>query len=282
MEPKNQQGSVQAVTNALRLLECFAGPEEDVPLGELARRTGLSKSTAHRLLATLVHEGYLAQDGREDDYRLGSRLLRFANYARSRSELLRLARPILQRLVRDVDETSMIGVLDGDRLLYLDTIEPTNAVRLTRLPGTVDEPHVSSLGKVLLAHTSPAVLEAILSKQLPPRTAQTLTEPGRFRTMLDTVRESGFAINDQERFDGVRAVGVPVFDEHGDCVAALSVAGPVQRMDAARIARELHPAVSAAALDLSLRLGFHGELRRTQSVTPEAVLQRFEAGTSPH
>jgi DNA-binding IclR family transcriptional regulator len=245
------------VTNVLRLLECFALPEGELPLGELASRTGLSKSTTHRLLQALVNEGYVAQ-GQSGDYRLGVKLLRFASYARSQSELLRLARPFLESLVASTRETAFLGVLDGIELLYLDTREPDEAVRLARHPGAVGSPHVSSLGKALLAFSPQEIVDRLVNEGLPRHTEWTVTDRDLFLADLEQVRERGYAVNNQERIDGVRAIGFPVFGEGQACVAAISVAGPLQRMSDERI-DELVPITGRAATELSALLGHQGD-----------------------
>jgi IclR family transcriptional regulator, acetate operon repressor len=248
---------VQAVLNAFGMLELLGRSSTEVSLGVIAEGAGVSKSTAHRLISTLVNAGYVATGSAEGTYRIGVRLLRFASFVRSTSELISVARPILERLVTVAEETAMIGVRDGTQLLYLDIEEPAQTIRLARVPGGVGPLHCTALGKALLSFGDEGIVTELLTAGLTGHTSNSLVEADGLRAELDRVRAQGFAINDQEHLDGVRAVGMPVFGTDGRCEAAVSLAGPAYRMTDERIAQVLPP-LREAAEELSARLGHEG------------------------
>jgi DNA-binding IclR family transcriptional regulator len=194
-KPRREPGAVQTIENALAVLEAFDTAGREYQLRELSEATGLSKSTVHRVLRTLIAHSYVAQSPTSGAYRLGVRLLRFANYLRSDSDLVRTARPRLEELVQRCGETVMLAVLDGVTLIYLDTLEPSALVRLARYPDATSPPHGSSMGKVLLAHADEAVVDELLTQPLEAFTTATIVDADAFKKELARIRKQGFAKN---------------------------------------------------------------------------------------
>jgi len=222
---------------ALSLLEALENSRGASSLGEIAAATGITKPTAHRMLAVLESRGYVRRLPNRD-YALGPRLISLGNFARGQNSLVTAASPVLDRLVRLCGETIHLGVISGNALLYLDRREPADvAVRLATMPSPLSSLHAGAAGKVLLAFGPESLLEAVIAQGLPRYTARTITTEAELRAELATVAAQGYALNEQERNDGVRAVGVPIRAQDGTCVAALSVAGPVQRLTLEEVPR---------------------------------------------
>ncbi len=242
-----------AVDKALHVLGALEVVANGRSLAEVAAETGLPKATAHRLLATLVRNGFVRQLA-NGNYVLGLRLVALGTFAASHNDLTSLGRAVLDRLVVECGETVHLGVLQGDSLLYVDRREPENAaVRLATLPSPLTSLHASASGKLLLAFGPSSLVESVLDQDLPAYTRATITDGDALRAELEQIRSVDHAINRQERYDGVVAVGVPVRNQGGEVVAALSAAGPVHRVDDARL-DELRGPLSAAARELGSAL----------------------------
>jgi DNA-binding IclR family transcriptional regulator len=224
-----------AVDKALIVLDALERKHDGRPLADIASETGLPKPTVHRLLATLERHGY-AQQLPSGRYALGMRVVALGQFAASGNTLLRVAGPILDRLVKACGETVHLGILQGESLLYIDRREPEEAaVRLAALPSPLTSLHASASGKVLLAFGSAELARKVLAADLAQYTPHTITDADRLRDELDAIRAAGYAVNEQERFIGVRAVGVPVRNSRGQIVGAVSAAAPVQRADRDRL-----------------------------------------------
>lgn len=242
-----------AIDKALIVLGSLETVKVGRSLAEIAADTGLPKPTVHRILATLEKHGF-AQQLSSGRYALGMRIAALGLFAASSSSLLSAGKPILDRLVLDCGETVHLGVLQGHSLLYIDRREPDDAaVRLAALPSPLTSLHASASGKVLLAFGDEALLADVIAAGPVRYTAHTKTDPQELIDEVTKVREAGYAINEQERHEGVRAVGVPVTKRDGTVVGALSVAGPVQRIDDARI-QEFRVVLAKAADELAAGL----------------------------
>ena len=239
-----------AVDKALIVVGSLVVATGGRPPAETAATTGLPKATTHRLLATLLRHGYVQQLA-NGDYALGMQIIALGAFAASTNDLASLGRPILDRLVLECGETVHLGVLQGDALLYIDRREPEDtAVRLATLPSPLTSLHASASGKVLLAFGPDSLREEVLGRPLARYTDGTIAEPDALDAELAQIRENGYAINREERYAGVIAVGVPVRNLGGRVVAALSAAGPIQRMDETKV-EDVRILLTQAAAELS-------------------------------
>lgn len=239
---------------SLEILEALAdGGEQGIV--EIAARTGLRPSTAHRLLATLVARGYAVQARPSGRYVLGYRLAELAGAVGERSERVRaLARPHLAAICEATGESANLSVLAPPDAVYVDHVDGTHAVRMSASIGVSVPAHASAAGKAMLARVPDAnVAQLVGGEPLRALTERTITTLADLRRELDGVRERGYAIDDEEHEPGVGCVAAPILDPLGGAVAALSVSAPAPRIEAAgrdrlghllvrhatRIAREL-------------------------------------------
>ncbi|MFE4513359.1 IclR family transcriptional regulator [Kitasatospora sp. NPDC056783] len=208
----------QAVQRALGLLHCFHDNGPDLSASDLARRMGLSVSTAHRLARTLVSAGFLEQDEQTARYRLGPAVAELGQLS-FHQRGLHLAAPELELLSRRTKATADLAIRSGTHAVILvgGSVRPDTGLGLRR------PLHSTALGKVLLAWPRPG--EGALSAlgPLPSFTDRTITEPALLEDELARVREAGFALNDGESATGVRTVSVPVLDGAGQARFALAV-----------------------------------------------------------
>jgi len=148
-------------------------------------------------------------------------------------------------------------VLDGRHVVYVERRESPQTVRMFGRVGHRNDAHCTSTGKVLLAFLSEDALDATLTGwRLPRKTPYTIADQGMLRAQLAQVRAQGWAENVNESEIGTASIAAPIRDARGRVVAALSIAGPVQRLDGANLRRFTRPAVEAAAA-ISRRLGWH-------------------------
>jgi IclR family transcriptional regulator, KDG regulon repressor len=246
---------LSSVGAALRLLKCFSAEEPELGVTELARRLGVAKSTAHRLAATLLAEGFLEQNAADGRYRLGLALFGLGTLVRRRMSVSNEALPHLHALRDRSDETVHLAVLDGADIVYLFNLESQQAIRMRSYLGVRKPAFCTGEGRALLAHAPPAVLARVLRAPMPARTpAAGVTTREALAGVLAAVRRAGHAIDDEESEVGMRGVAAPVFDAGGAAVAAVGLAGPVQRLTRKRL-REVVPMVVEAAQAISQRLG---------------------------
>ncbi|GAA3777450.1 IclR family transcriptional regulator [Streptomyces phyllanthi] len=226
-----------AVDKALTLLKQLAEHDREIGVSELARRTGLTKSTAFRLLGILQRNDLVERVG--SDYRLGTRLFDIGTRVYGPTSLLLRERllPHLADLYELTHETVHLAVLHDTDIVYVNKIHGHRATRSPSRIGARMPAYCTGVGKALLAFDHDAA-EAAIALGLTGRTEYTLTDPGAFRAELRRIRQEGIAYDRQEAALGLACVAVPVMGPGGRPVAALSVASG-HRFDAARFAPAL-------------------------------------------
>jgi DNA-binding IclR family transcriptional regulator len=216
---------------------------------------GLSRSTVHGLLATLRQHSLLSQDA-GGHYVLGVKLFELGMAAVSRLDLRTVAGPVLERLADEFQETVHLVINDGLDVVYIDKRESPQSIRIVsqvghRLPG-----HCTGVGKAMLAFKPKAELEKLLAGvELERYTGNTITDKDQLKAELELVRQSGYALDNEEIIDGLRCVAAPIRDHTTQVVAALSVSGPSMRMKPEKVERVI-PAVVQAVADISQQLGY--------------------------
>ena len=222
-----RRDSVQSLERAFDLLEALAAGGE-AGVTELASRTGLVPSTAHRLLATLTKRGYVTQSGGR--YVLGYKIGEVAGGLEHRLRRLRaVARPHLEAIQRATGETTNLVVLDGDRVVYVDQVEGSRSVRMFTAVGTAALAHTTGSGKAIMAYGPPDAATA-LPEPLARLTPRTLVTLEALQDDFKRIRRRGYAIDNEEHEEGVACVATPVFDHTGRPCGALSVSGPTARI----------------------------------------------------
>ncbi len=251
----DRRGQVQSLQRAMRVLEVLAESAYGMSLGEMAEILGLPPSTLHRLLTTLESSRFVRFDPIEGLWQIGVQAFIVGSaFVRAR-DLVRIARPHMRRLMEASGETANIYVEDGGEAVCIGQVECRQVMRAIARPGGRVRMHCSGAGKALLAWRSDEELAVILRRHgLPRATERTIDRPARLREELARIRERGFATDDEEYAVGLRCVAAPVFDEQGYAVAALSVSGPLARLDDARLA-ELGPLVARTARSVTAAYG---------------------------
>ncbi|WP_338899938.1 IclR family transcriptional regulator [Streptomyces sp. TG1A-60] len=239
-----------AVDKALVLLKSLAEQDREIGVSELARRTGLTKSTAFRLLGILQRNDLVERVG--SDYRLGAQLFDIGTRVYGPTSLLLRERllPHLADLYVLTQETVHLAVLHDTDIVYVNKIHGHRATRSPSRIGARLPAYCTAVGKALLAFDHDAA-EAAISAGLPKLTDYTVTDPAAFRAELRHIRQDGIAYDRQEAALGLTCVAVPVMGPAGRPVAALSVAGADHRFDRARFAPALRRVAYEAARAIS-------------------------------
>ncbi len=249
-----QSGGVQSVDRALTVLDILAR-DGDAGVSSIALEMNIHKSTASRLLASLVNRELVHQDSERGKYRLGFGVLRLASSIPGRLSLVREARPVLEALAERFKETVNLAVLRSNYAVNLDQAMGPSTLATYDWVGSLTPLHATSSGKVLLATLPPDERKRLLVETgLPARTPQTITDRAELERELAKVAQDGYGMVKEEFEVGSNAVAVP-FGSHLDLVsAAISVAGPAFRFDPEAMP-ELIEELKQAGRRISTRMG---------------------------
>ncbi len=248
---------LQTIEKASDVLTLFNRDRPEWGVREVAGTLGLAKSSAHDLLNSLAQIGLLGKT-EEGRYRLGWRLVTLSETLLATTELRREARPILEELAAQYQETLHLAVLDDTSVVYVDKLEGRQAVRveLTSL-GTRLYAHCSALGKVLLAHRPEMDVKRIVKVAgLPRFTPNTITDEGELEEALIKIRKQGYAYDLEEILPDLCCVGAPIRNYTGHVIAAISMSMPAYRFQRSQI--EFRKAVVRTGKMISERLGYYG------------------------
>ncbi len=246
--------AVRSVDRAAALLLALGESQSEAGVTELARRLGLHKSTASRLLATLQRRGLVEQDEETGKYRLGLVVIRLADRAEQTLDLRSIALPELERLARATRETVSLAVMEDDACLTVAQVDGPNLVAVADWTGRTTPLHCVAAGKVLISALAEREVLRLHRQGLPARTERTITSLEALLEELSRVRRRGFATTFGEWEPGTNALATPVRDARGRIVAAVSIWGPAFRVQPARVP-ELARLAQEAAAAISARLG---------------------------
>jgi IclR family KDG regulon transcriptional repressor len=249
--------TVSAVSNALKILEILSVTPR-CGVSELARTLGCQKSTVFRLLNTLKKEGYITQDEESEKYSLTLQLFKIGVNAVNNLDLNKAALPVITRLSQLSSETIHLCTIENDQMVYIQKIESAYALKVTMMSrvGQGTPLYCTGVGKVLLAYQSAEKIQRYLQNTEFQRfTEHTIINSYELTAELEKIRLSGIAYDREEHELGVRCVAAPIFDQAGNIIAALSIAGPTIRMhdEKLELMREL---VKCAASEISGKLGY--------------------------
>jgi len=226
---KTGDRSIKSVENAFDIIEILAA---DGPLGvsELADITDVPKSTAHIYLQTLVDQGYAVKDG--DAYDIGLRPLQTGSIARRRFPNFQTLRNEVDTLAMETGEAAHLGVEQNGQRVIIYKSEPEDAIYDNTPTGEFTHMHWTAIGKALLAHLSESrVKEIVEHRDLPRATKNTITDIDRLFNEIEQIRDRGFAVEAEERREGVFSIAIPIFEAETERpAAAVSVSGPSQRL----------------------------------------------------
>ncbi|MCA0437872.1 MAG: IclR family transcriptional regulator [Actinobacteria bacterium] len=220
--------TLRSVTSALDVLDCFSRDAE-LGVSDIARRLGIAKSTAHRLLTTLCSRGLTEKNPQTGQYRLGLHLFELGQLAQQRLRLREVALPLLEELRQVTGHTVHLGVLDGADVVYAERLETAECRRIMATVPRRFPSHCTSSGKVIAAF-NPALLEARLELGFPPKTVGTIRSAQAYQAAVRQTAKAGVGITHGEAVSGLSSVAAPIRDLGGRAYAAVSIVAPTTRM----------------------------------------------------
>lgn len=217
--------TVTSVIRALRLLECFDSDTPRLSLAELSRRSGLTKSTTHRLLATLEGAGWVERTT-GGEHRLTLRAFEVGSTAVDSFDLRTEAGPLLSELAQALGQTAFLTVPDDNRAVCLERVEGQQLVRILALDIGKSLPlTVGGAPMAMLAFNQSDLLPRVLRGDFTRFTDRSLSTEADLRARLDEIVKRGYALSAEDVTEGICAIGAPVLNQSGQAIAALSVAG---------------------------------------------------------
>jgi DNA-binding IclR family transcriptional regulator len=217
-----------SIERAFAILEYLDGSRRGRNISELSRKLGIPKSTTHVIVVLLRRLGYLTLDENKREYSLGLKVYGLGRGLMKSFSLPEKALEPMKWLVDVTRCTSQLAVLAEDQAMYIQKVEGPGLIQFDSYIGKRTNLHCTGVGKVLLAYTSEHNREHCLNRKSFARyTDKTITSPGALRKELAKVRQRGYALDDEEEELEVRCIAAPVFNQSGEFMAALAIAGTV-------------------------------------------------------
>lgn len=247
---------ITSVKNAMRILRLFNSKQSEIGLTSLAEQISVPKSTAHRIVSILVKEGFLSKNPRSGRYRLGLSLLTLGGVVSTHREMYREAFPIVSELVKDVNETAHICLLENDEVVYLFRKESERHNRLITSIGRKNPIYCTGEGLCILAFQDNKTIERVLANPMYPYTSKTLTEQDDILRELELIREQGYALSIEQFYEGFMGISAPIRDYSQHVVSSLAIIGSTSTITPDKYPEMIEKVVNAAR-EISEHLGYY-------------------------
>jgi DNA-binding IclR family transcriptional regulator len=245
----------RSLERGLAVLELLAAAGAPLQLAETARRLGLHRSTAHHLMQTLVALGWLRQDETTRCYALSARPYQLTGRKWSVAKIGELAQPLLERLTHEVGESTSVAAWNAGVVTIAAKHEHDGPVRVVQDIGGERPIYCTAVGKAIAGWLAAAEVRAALKRQpMVALTSKTITTAAAFEQELRRIRNVGYAIDDEEQFEGLRCIAMPVFSHTGEVAGSMCVLGPKHRLTHQKLAAVRAP-LAQMARHLSEQLG---------------------------
>lgn len=248
--------AVQAVSNAIDILELLGNFEHELSITEILTQLSLTKSNVNKLLANLESFGYVEHNRYTGNFRLGVKTFQISQAYINKLNLTDISMQNMQELKAKLNESVYIGVLRQGNVVYLDVVETDEAVRVMPRIGNVGPAYATAIGKAQLSLKSEGEIREFYKdgiKKLTPKTTGSIEE---LLKNMEEVRRNGYAVDAEEYEEGVCCIGSPILNFMGEVIAGISVSAPCQRMSPERVEKEIIPALLETAKNLSTKFGF--------------------------
>jgi len=259
-----QPKRVNSLIRGLEILESFTPGEPHLSLQELSIKTGLPKTTVHRFLKTLLSMNYVRLDSRSKTYSLAPRVMALGFSMLSGMDLRQTAIPYMEALSKETAQNVNLAVLDRTEMLYIERITVRRIIINVNLyVGSRVNCYLTAMGRSLIAFLSGENYERLLAELLKDKEAmKSIGRNGeKLSAILDEVRSKGFASNDGEWVQGLRAIGAPIFNGRGEVEASLTMTFISQLVGFDEMIEKYVPPLMTTAGRISAALGFDGTYR---------------------
>lgn len=247
---------VQSVERALQILECFSSDKPELLLGEIAKKTQLSKSTVFRLLTTLADHGYIKQNPENQKYSLGIRFFHLGSVVVNNISIRQAALPFMKALCEEISETVALNIIDEDSRVCIETVESPEIIRNFVKVGQRVHLTFGCSGRLMLAYMPEAERTRIIAEGL-KMDANDFDEE-KLLADIELFRNQGYGLSINDRITGAFSIAAPIFDHTKQIVGCINVAGPTQRLSDDRLPT-LIQRVCEYSYQISLALGYTGK-----------------------
>ncbi len=240
----------------LLILEVFLNTDNDQSLSNISNLTRLNISTTHRICNMLERHGYLNRNPRTKKYALGHKILSLSTSLTRKDRLCNVAHSYMQKLCQDFKEVINLAILDNLEAVVVHRVETNRTLVPQHRIGTRFALHCTSVGKVLLAGLEDKALNQILNQiELKPLTKYTITSKEKLLQDIFLVKQRGYAINDRELNEEIRAIGAPIKSANGEVIAAINIDAPVHRTPLWKL-KQFAPKLIETAVSISKDMGY--------------------------
>lgn len=244
---------IESVKKACNIINCFSSEEPVLGNGEIAEMLGMSPSTTHHLVSTLCNQGVLMRD-RNRKYRLGWKLLEWNNHVMFQQDIYDKAIPLVKELIYRFHGTAHIGMFDKGEVVFVLKISSPEASPIHTYIGSRKPAHATSAGKVLLSYNS-AYLKETIDRGLLQEAPNTITDIGKLKKEIQSVRDIGYSISNNENNTGTYAIAAPILSYSGKTIAAVNLVGTTSYMQGSN-RRNIIQSVLNTAQSISQELGY--------------------------
>jgi DNA-binding IclR family transcriptional regulator len=257
MRRDKSEYAVQAVNNAIDILEFLGEADGELSISEVGSKLGLTKNNVNKLLATLESFGYVEFNRYTGNFRLGVKTFQISQAYINKLNLIEISVQILNQVKDKINESVYISVLRGGNIVYLNLVETDMAVRVLPRIGNVGPAYATATGKAQIAYLPESELNKLYPEKLEKVTENTIDNLDDLKKELEIVRERGYALDNEEYEIGVRCLGAPIRDFMGNVIAGISISAPIERLPDERLFNEVADAVLDASKELSIKFGYN-------------------------
>jgi DNA-binding IclR family transcriptional regulator len=226
---------VKSLSKALNILECFSVDKPELGITELCDMLGLFKSNVHNIVTTFEQHGFLTKNPQTSKYRLGLNILKLSNIISSNLHERDFILPHIKRIANETEEMVYYGILHKRLLLYLDFACTSGTIIEKSKMGVTAPLYCTATGKAIMAYLPEEELEEIFQDGFHKFTERTITDKESMLIELEHIRQRGYSVDTMEHEYGIKGVGIPILNNKGYPIAAISVSGPSLRFDKEKI-----------------------------------------------
>jgi len=250
----------QSIEKMFNIIETMADNHGPMRLQDISRKVKYPASTVLRMLNSMVSCGYVYQDADTLKYSLSPKFSKIGEAVRSQYRIQDIVRPHLIELTERCHESSCLAIEDNMMVVYLDVVESADKMlRTFQKIGKEAPMHCTGVGKLLLLNYSPSQIKEFVEKKgLEMLTQNTITTYEELLEELETVRQQGYAMDNEECEDGARCIAAPIRDYSGKIIAGISISGPTNRITLKRI-KPLKDILLEISSRISEKLGYTGQ-----------------------
>lgn len=220
---------VKSLYKAIKLLDYFNDKQPERGISELAELSGMLRSSVYNILSTFEVCGIVEKDSQTNKYRLGLKIMALSNILSQNDIFAEVIRPFMENLSEETGETVFFATPYGSKIIYREATFPHQSISVRAIRGVIAPMYCTSLGKAILSCMKKENTERVIAEGLKPFTPYTIIDANDFRNEIDKIRLTGYSIDNMEHEYGIKCVGVPIQDDNGSVIGAISLSGPSLR-----------------------------------------------------